>query len=300
MTEVNKKSGVIAIIGAPNAGKSTLMNQLLEEKIAIMSPTVQTTRRKITGILSADEGQIIFLDTPGLHQTFTELNRRMMQHANEAIVDADLVLWLHDIAWYKEHFPKPLLELLQGISAPVVLVLNKIDTLKESGEILPIIDQMKDLHDWDSIIPISGLKGSNTNELLQYLWENLPQGPEFYPTDQLSTHSVRFLAAELVREQLFLQLKDELPHAAAVLIEEFREKTKKRKIYIRAVIMVERQSHKQIVLGKQGQQIKKIGSAARFSIEKLIGEPVFLELWVKVKTKWRDNQQIINELEQEI
>lgn len=282
------KSGYVAVIGRPNVGKSTLMNALLHDKIAIVTPRPQTTRVRQLGILSTEQYQIIFMDTPGMMQPRHKLDEFMMETVNDTIVDADVIVWLVDSETSPGHGDEKIAERLRSLpdDVPVILGINKNDLLKPD-DVLPRNAEYRALlpdADW---IMFSALKQRGTDELLEMILARLPEGPRFYPIDQVTDLYLRDLAAELIREQLMLQLKEEIPYGVAVQIEEFKERDNG-VTYISANIFVERQNHKQIIIGKKGQQLRSIGAEARREIEAMLDAgKVFLELWVKVAPKWR-------------
>ncbi len=290
------RAGYVAIIGRPNVGKSTLLNQLLRERLAAVSPKAQTTRHKILGILSGPSYQALFLDTPGImRQPSDELDRRMLKNAQEAIKDADVVVLLVE--------PRPpgdversLIEKLS--SRPTILAINKVDTV-DQAQVQATIDQYRVLHEFVEILPISALYGAGLDRLLELVVSLLPEGAPFYPEDQLTDRPERFFVSELIREQIYHLYGDEIPYDTAVEIEEFREarpEEGRNKDFIRAVIYVNRDSQKRILIGAGGRAIKRLGEVARKQIEGFLGRPVYLELWVKVRKKWRKNPQLLKNL----
>ena len=293
-------SGVVAIIGPPNAGKSTLVNHFLGQKITIVSPLPQTTRNRIMGIVTGESYQMIMLDTPGLHKPKELLNREMVRIAKESIGDADMVLLLTDTSVElnskrARREREELTEYLSAVRCPVVLALNKIDLLSKE-QVLPLIECYNQIHPFKAVLPISALKGEGTKELLEELIKLLPEGPQYYPDDIPTDATERFIVAETIREKIFLLTKEEIPYFSAVIVESFKEGKPGKPITIHATIMVERDSQKGIIIGKQGKMIKKIGTDARHDIEKLLDARVMLKLFVKVKKKWTKNQQILREL----
>ncbi len=285
------KSGYVSIIGKPNVGKSTLLNRLLRTKLAIISSKPQTTRKRLLGIITEGDCQCYFLDTPGLLKPDYELQKLMLDQIKSAVRDADVIMCLVD-PWFKSgDMP---VEFIRSLSkSPILCVINKID-LVEKSQLLPIIDAIKDL-DVEEILPISALYGEGTEELRDTIFRYLPEGPFFYPEDDLSDNPERFFVAELIREKVFELFKKEIPYATCVMIEEFKER-EKGKDYIRALIYVERKSQKGILIGKNGEALKKIGAQARKDIEDFLGRQVYLELWVKVKEKWRKDKKFLKEL----
>ncbi len=285
------KSGYISIIGNPNVGKSTLLNRLLEIKLSIVSSKPQTTRQRILGILTEGNNQCYFLDTPGLIKPNYELQKLMVNQIRRATKDADLIIWIVD-PWFKpEDFPKKLLESCK--KKPLICVINKIDIVLKT-KLLPIIDKLKKIN-IKEIIPISALKGDGLVTLKKAIFRYLPEGPFLYPVDDLSDSPERFFVAELIRERVFESFKKEIPYSTCVVIDEFKER-EKGKDYIRALIYVERKSQKGILIGKNGEALKKVGAEARKEIENFLGREVYLELWVKVKEKWRKDKKFLKEL----
>uniref|UniRef100_A0A7V3VUF3 GTPase Era n=1 Tax=candidate division WOR-3 bacterium TaxID=2052148 RepID=A0A7V3VUF3_UNCW3 len=285
------KSGYVAIIGEPNVGKSTLLNRFLNSKLSIVSDKPQTTRKKILGILTEGEYQCLFLDTPGLFEPTYELQERMVNEAKEAIRDADLLLWLVDPFFKPEKFSTKFLNLFTN--KRLIIAINKIDLVKKS-ELLPLIDKLKDYNP-EEIFPISALNGDGVEELKMAILKRLPESPFLFEADQISDLPERDFVSEFIREKIFLYLRKEIPYATCVTIEEFKEQEGK-KIYIRANIYVERESQKRILIGKNGNLLKKIGTEARKDIENFLGQEVFLDLWVKVKENWRKDPKFLKEL----
>lgn len=286
--------GYVALIGRPNVGKSTLMNHMLRQKISITSRKPQTTRHRILGINTKDEGQIIFMDTPGMHQVEKKaLNRYLNKTAYTALLGVDVVVWLIDgLAWHE--YDEVILKKLEQANLPVILAVNKVDKVKNKAEILAFFDQAKERFPFQEILPISALKRTNLDKLESILFNLLPENDLIYPEDQITDRPERFLAAEIVREKLTRRLGDELPYSMTVEIERYEESPKITKIY--AVIWVERSTQKNIVIGKQGEMLKKVGSDARVDIEKLIDQKVYLQLWVKVKKGWANNDRALQSL----
>ena len=294
-------SGFVCILGRPNAGKSTLLNALVGEKLAIISPKPQTTRNRILGIINVpkvkarEAGQIVLIDTPGVHRSGSSLGRKMMSEVREALEGCELILLIVDAKRKWDRDDAFVMDLAKKAGTPVFLLLNKIDLLADKSKLLPLIAQFQTLHDFKEIVPISALKKKGLDELLSCVLKALPKGPRYFPEEQITDQPVRFMAAELIREHVLMQAHEEVPHAVSVLIEQFEESP--RLTRIAAVIFCERDGQKAILLGKGGQMLKKIGSAARLDIEKMVGTKVFLELFVKVKTGWRDSRTFVEELD---
>lgn len=294
------KSGMVAIVGPPNAGKSTLMNYFLGQKISIVTPKPQTTRNRIAGIVNEEDFQIVFLDTPGLHASREPLNVEMVKVAMESLLEVDLVLFLIDVSLplprknRKEHDDK-LLEYFNKITSPAVLVLNKVDIV-DKKILLPMIERYGDLYPFEAVIPVSALAGDGMADLREQIISFLPVGPRLFPEDIPTDASERFLCAEIIREKVFLMTGQEIPYSTAVLIDSFKEEPAKRRITIHASIVLERDSQKGIVIGKGGAKLKQIGIASRKGIESLVGEKVVLKLWVKVKKNWSKNEHFLREL----
>ncbi|MBD0379115.1 GTPase Era [Paenibacillus sedimenti] len=294
MTNKEFKSGFVAIIGRPNVGKSTLMNQIIGQKIAIMSDKPQTTRNKIHGVYTSDNGQIVFLDTPGIHKPTSKLGDYMSKVAHSTLGEVDAILFLVDVAEGLGGGDRYIIEQLKHVETPVILVLNKIDRVHPE-ELLPIIVSYKDLYNFAEIVPISALKGNNVTTLLEQIIRYLPEGPQYYPADQITDHPEQFVCAELVREKILHLTREEIPHSIAVQIEDMRVE-ENGLVRISAVIFVERDSQKGIIIGKQGSLLKEIGKQARQDIEALLGSKTFLELWVKVKKDWRNQERVLRDL----
>ncbi len=292
--------GYVALLGPPNAGKSTLLNQVLGQKVSIVTPKPQTTRNRISGILTEDQGQIVFLDTPGVHAAKGTLNRFLVEAAWQALSASDMAVVILDVS-KMVHNPdliaenNRLLSKVADAGLPVVLALNKVDMVSDKALLLPVIENASHLMPDVEIYPISALTGNGVDRLLQAIWHRLPEGQPIYDEDQISTAPLRFLTAEIIREKLFLELRQELPYQTAVAIEEFDESDPKR-VYINAVIHVAKPNHKGMVIGKGGATLKKIGTDARMEISELIDSPVHLELWVRVSPRWTDNPRAVLEL----
>ena len=288
MEKNQKKSGFVTLVGRPNVGKSTLMNHLIGQKIAITSDKPQTTRNRIQTVYTDERGQIVFLDTPGIHKAKNKLGEYMVNVAEHTLKEVDLILWLVEPTTFIGAGERHIAEQLQRASAPVILVMNKIDTVKRQEEILTYIDAYKDVCDFAEIVPVSALKEKNTDLLLKLMFQYLPYGPEFYDEDTVTDQPMRQIAAELIREKALRLLDDEIPHGIAVTIEKMQER-KNGIMDIVATIICERESHKGIIIGKGGAMLKRIGSAARREIEKMMEVQVNLQLWVKVRREWRDS-----------
>ena len=288
----NFKSGFVAIIGRPNVGKSTLMNHLIGQKIAITSKKPQTTRNKIQTVYTCEDGQIIFLDTPGIHKAKNKLGEYMVNVAEQTLKDVDVILWLVEPTTYIGASEKHIAEQLQKTSLPVILVINKVDTVKKE-DILQVIDNYRKLYDFAEIIPASALRGQNTKDIVNSLFKYMPYGPMFYDEDTVTDQPQRQIVAEIIRDKALHALDEEIPHGIAVTIEKMRERKGQHIVDIEATIICERDSHKGIIIGKQGSMLKKIGSNARFEIEKMLEERVNLKIWVKVKKDWRDSDTLM-------
>ena len=281
------KSGFVTLIGRPNVGKSTLMNYLIGQKIAITSNKPQTTRNRIQTVLTTDEGQIVFVDTPGIHKAKNKLGEYMVNVAEKTLNEVDVVLWLVEPTTFIGAGEQHIAKQLQRVKTPVILVINKVDSVKRE-EILPAIAAYKDIYDFADIVPVSARSGDNTDELLRVIMKYLPYGPQFYDEDTVTDQPERQIVAELIREKALHSLQDEIPHGIAVAID--RMKMQNKVMHIDATIICERDSHKGIIIGKQGSMLKKIGSTARYEIEKMLDCKVNLQLWVKVKKDWRDSE----------
>ena len=286
------KSGFVAIIGRPNVGKSTLMNQLIGQKIAITSSKAQTTRNRIQTVYTCDEGQIIFLDTPGINKAKNKLGEYMMNVAHETLEEVDVIMWLVEPATFIGAGERHIIDVLSKVKTPVVLVINKIDSVDEKM-IFEAINAYKDLLPFSDIVPVSALKGRNKEELINTLIKRLPDGPMSYDEDTVTDQPERQIVAELIREQALRLLDKEIPHGIAVVIDSMKERPDGSIIDIDATIICERDSHKGIIIGKQGSMLKKIGTRARVEMENLLSVKVNLKLWVKIKKDWRDNDILI-------
>ncbi len=293
------RSGVVAIIGPPNAGKSTLLNHFLGQKIAIVTPKPQTTRNRILGVLSGESYQVILLDTPGLHKPRELLNREMVRVALDTLAEADVVLLLADAKDNKkERLEKrgvEFSEYLQQVTCPVVLALNKVDQLDKS-QLLPLMEWYRDLHPFVSVVPVSALHGDGTGRLVEELVRLLPEGPQYYPDDIPTDATERFIAAEIIREKVFLLTRDEVPYSTAVMIDAFQESDGRKPVVIHATILVEQPSQKGIIIGQKGRMLAEIRKKATPEIAEMLDQRVSLRLWVKVRKKWTRNERILREL----
>ena len=286
------KSGFVAIIGRPNVGKSTLMNHLIGQKIAITSNKAQTTRNRIQTVYTDEEVQIVFLDTPGINRAKNKLGEYMMNVAHGTLSEVDVVMWIVEPTTFIGAGERHIIDVLQKVKTPIVLVINKTDTVEENA-VFEAINSYKEVCDFEAIVPVSALKGKNTNELIHVLKKVLPYGPQFYDEDTITDQPERQIVAELVREQALRQLDKEIPHGIAVVIDRMKERPDGSVIDIDATIICERDSHKGIIIGKQGAMLKSIGSKSRVSMEKLLDTKVNLKLWVKVKKDWRDSDTLL-------
>jgi GTPase len=289
------RSGYIAIVGRPNVGKSTLLNHLLGEKVAIVSPKPQTTRNRITGIKTNADSQIVFLDTPGIHQARSLMNRRMVEVALQTLHEVNGLLWLLDSHGRIGPEDERIAETLRGVKSPVLILLNKID-LVSKGKLLPLIQRCAELLPGKEIIPISALKGENLSLILDLVEQGLPEGPKLFPEGEFTDQSERFLAAEFIREKVFVLTREEIPYGVGVSIDEFTEKEEKNLIVIKATIHTERESHKPILIGKRGAMLKEIGQRAREELEGLLGCKIYLELFIRVDQGWTQNPYALTEM----
>ncbi len=284
----NFKSGFVTIIGRPNVGKSTLMNHLIGQKIAIMSDKPQTTRNRIQTIITKETGQIVFIDTPGIHKPKHKLGEYMNKTAITTLNEVDVVMWLvepDDVIGKGDSF---IAELLEQVKTPIFLIINKVDTV-DKGKVLEVIDAFKDMHDFAEIIPISALQGENTDMLLDKILEYMEEGPMYYPEDMVTDQPERQIVAELIREKVLLNMQQEIPHGTAVVIDQMVDRKNGKLMDIDATIVCEKDSHKGMIIGKQGSKLKTIGTQARLDIEHLLGTKVNLKIWIKVKKDWRDS-----------
>jgi GTP-binding protein Era len=289
------RSGTIALIGRPNVGKSTLLNQILGEKVAIVSPKPQTTRNRITGIRTTPSSQIVFLDTPGIHQGHSLMNRRLLDTAMRTLDEVDGVLWLLDAHEKIKQDEERIAETIRGVETPVLLLLNKID-LVSKGKLLPLMERCAQLVPGKEIVPISALSGDGVQLVLDMVEKWLPEGPPFFTEGEYTDQSERFLASEIIREKVFLLTREEIPYGVAVTIDEFTEKQEKNLLVISATIHTERDSHKGILIGKRGAMLKEIGKQAREELERLLGCRVFLELFVRVDPGWTQDPHLLTEM----
>jgi GTP-binding protein Era len=295
------RSGFVCILGRPNAGKSTLLNALVGEKLAIISPKPQTTRNRIQGVIHIPKkkgkggGQIVLIDTPGVHKPDSSLGRKMMVEVREALEGCDLVLVIMDVARKLDPRDEFALELVRRMGAKAFLILNKVDLIREKSKLLPIIEEYRRLYDFAEVIPISALKRKGLEVLLDRILAVLPAGPAYFPEDQITDQPARFMAAEIIREQVLLNTSEEIPYSTTVIVDNFEEG--KRLTRIGATIYCERDSQKGILVGKGGQMLKKIGTSARKQMERMLGTKVFLELYVKAEPGWRDSRQFVDELD---
>lgn len=295
MTSENFRSGYVALIGRPNAGKSTLLNRLVGEKIAAVSNKPQTTRHKIQGIVTKTEGQIVFVDTPGVHKPGFLLNRRMMAAVHDAILSVDVLVLMRDASVSTGNGDKFVLDLIKQADKKAILVLNKIDKIKEKAELLPLIEFYSKEFEFEEIIPISALKGEAIDNLLNQIIKHLPTGEAIFAEDELTDQSMRTIVAEMVREKILATTGEEIPYVTAVVTEMFDESNPKMpKIF--CAIYVERPSQKAIIIGKGGARIRDVGTKARADIEKLLGKQVFLKLFVKVVEDWRNQERSLDEI----
>lgn len=295
------RSGFVCILGRPNAGKSTLLNALVGEKLAIISPKPQTTRNRIQGVVHIPRkegkggGQIVLIDTPGVHKPDSSLGRKMMVEVREALEGCDLVLVMMDVTRKLDPRDEFALELLRRTGTKGFLILNKIDLIREKTKLLPIIEEYRTLYDFAEVIPISALKRNGLDQLLQRILAVLPAGPAYFPEDEITDQPARFMAAESIREQILLHTSEEIPYSTTVIVDQFEEG--KRLTRIAATIYCERDGQKAILVGKGGQMLKKIGTAARLQIQRMLGNQVFLDLFVKVKPGWRESRAFVEELD---
>jgi len=294
-------SGFVCILGRPNAGKSTLLNALVGERLAIISPKPQTTRNRILGIVHIPQqgkrggAQVILIDTPGVHKPDSSLGRKMMVEVREALEGCDLILLIVDVTKRLGAEDEFALKMAQQTGTPVFLLLNKVDLLRDKKALLPIIEDYRKRHDFKEVIPLSALKKEGLDLLLEELVEALPAGPRYFSEDQITDQPVRFMAAEIIREQVLLATKEEVPYATTVVVDQFEEEP--RLTRVAATIYCDREGQKAILVGKGGQMLKKIGTAARHNIERMLGTKVFLELFVKVQPGWRDSRAFVDELD---
>lgn len=285
-------SGFVSLVGRPNVGKSTLMNRLIGEKIAIISNKPQTTRNRVQSILTKSDFQIVFIDTPGIHKPKHKLGEYMVKSAETTLNEVDAVLFLIEPTDKILEADKLIIDKLTKVKSPVILVINKMDMV-DRERIYKVIDMYSKLYDFAEVIPISAFEGTNTDDLLETLKKYLPEGPMYFPADMITDQPERQIASEIVREKALRLLQDEIPHGIAVEITEMKKRSEGNVVDVRATIYCEKESHKGIIIGKQGSMLKKIGTNARHDIEKLLGSPIYLEIWVKVKKDWRDSDFLL-------
>ncbi len=295
MSENAFKSGFVSIIGRPNVGKSTLLNSILGEKVSIVSDKPQTTRNRILGIRTLPGTQVIFIDTPGIHKPKHKLNEYMVKIALHTLDEVDIVLFMTEAGESIGGGDRYIIERLQDVRKPVFLLINKIDLVQKSS-LLPLIEAYSRLYHFAEIFPVSALHGDNMSGLSEAIVRRLPEGPQYFPEDAVTDQPMRFIAAELVREKIFQLTYEEIPYSVAVGIEEFREEKEKNVVFIRAVIFVDKDSQKGIIIGKGGKMLKRVGQLAREELEAIMGIKVFIELWVKVKSGWRGDDMILRML----
>jgi len=289
------KSGFVSILGRPNSGKSTLLNRLVGAKLAIVTDKPQTTRNLIQGVVTLPEAQIIFVDTPGIHKADSPLNQRLMHAVREALDQRDLLVYVVDARRGVGVEDRHALDLVKKADTPVVLVLNKTDVVSDKGSLLPLIEKYRELHEFADYVPISAKTGDGVDVLRKVIIERLPEGPAYFPEDHVTDQPERFLAAELIRERVLQETRQEVPHSVAVMVESWEDSPKLTKIY--ASIFVERQGQKGILIGAKGAMLKRIGMLARAELELLLGRHVFLDLRVKVQPEWRENKAFLNTLD---
>ena len=286
------KSGFVTLIGRPNVGKSTLMNHLIGQKIAITSKKPQTTRNRIQTVYTCDEGQIVFLDTPGIHKAKNKLGEYMVDVAEKTLKEVDVILWLVEPSNFIGAGERHIAEILEKVNAPVLLIINKTDTV-EKDKILEFIDTYGKLFQFAEIIPCSALRHQNTDDIIPSIFKYLPYGPQFYDEDTITDQPMRQIVAEIIREKALYALNEEIPHGIAVVIDQMKDRPNGKIVDIDATIICERDSHKGIIIGKQGAMLKKIGSNARYELEQMLEQKVNLKLWVKVKKDWRDSDFLV-------
>jgi GTPase len=289
------RSGFASLLGRPNAGKSTLLNALIGEKLAIVSDKPQTTRTTIQGVVNLPGAQVVFVDTPGIHKSTTLFNKRMMDTVRTALEDRDVLLYVADASIPFSTEDAKAVSALRNLSTPTLLLINKIDRVQDKRQMLPLIEQYKSVREFAEYIPVSAKTGEGLDRVREAIVSRLPEGPAYFPADHLTDQPERFLAAELIREQILRQTRQEIPHAAAVLIDRWEETPKLTRIA--ATIYVERPGQKAIVIGAGGASLKKIGTLARLEIEKMLARKVFLELFVKVQKDWRENPEFLNAID---
>jgi len=288
----NHKSGFVSLIGRPNVGKSTLMNHLIGQKIAITSNKPQTTRNRIQTVYTCDQGQIVFLDTPGIHKAKNKLGEYMVNVAQRTLSEVDVILWLVEPSTFIGAGEQHIIEQLNKTKTPVILVINKVDSV-EKEEVLKYIDVYRKVYDFAEIVPASALRGQNTDLIIDLIFKYLPYGPQFYDEDTITDQPMRQIVSEIIREKALHALNEEIPHGIAISIDSMKERKGGTITDIEATIICERDSHKGIIIGKQGSMLKKIGSNARYEIERMLETKVNLQLWVKVKKEWRDSEFLL-------
>lgn len=289
------RSGFIAIVGRPNVGKSTLLNQILKEKVAIVSDKPQTTRTRILGVKNLPGAQMVFLDTPGIHKPKYKLNEKMVKTALDSLAEADVILFMVEAGESPGGGDRFIMERLKGIKKPIFLLINKVDLVKKDS-ILPLIAEYVKMFNFAEVFPISALTGENVDRLVEVALKYLPGGPQYFPEGVVTDQPLNFIISEIIREKILERTREEIPYSVAVVVEEAKEDPDKGIISIRALIYVERDSQKAIIIGKGGSMLKDVGTVARTEIERLLGSKVFLELWVKVKKDWRKDERIISEI----
>lgn len=286
------RSGFITVIGRPNVGKSTFINNVIGEKISITSDKAQTTRHNIRGVLTKEDMQVIFIDTPGIHKPKHRLGDFMVEVSLQTLNDVDIVLFMIDAVQGYGRGDQYILDRLQHVNKPIFLIINKVDQI-HPDDLFPLIDQYKDKCDFREIVPISAKKGNNVEHLMDMLKDHLPVGPQYYADDQITDHSENFRISELIREKVLYYTEEEIPHSVNVTIDNYEDEGKR--VVIHAAIITERDSQKGILIGKQGSMLKQIGKEARHDIEQLVGKRVYLDLWVKVQRDWRNKQALLNQ-----
>ena len=289
------RSGFVSIIGRPNAGKSTLLNALVGQKVAIVADKPQTTRTSIQGVVTLPDAQIVFLDTPGIHAADSPINKRMMEAVRAALDERDLLLFLADSTKPLAEEDRHAVDIVRKRSTPVVLVLTKIDLLRDKAALLPLIEQYKEIYDFADYVPISAVKGSGLDELRRVIVERLPEGPAYFPPDHVTDQPERFLAGEIIREKILLLTRQEIPHSVAVMVDRWEETPQITRIY--ATIRVEREGQKRIIIGAGGSMLKKVGTLARQEMERLFAMKIFLDLHVRVEPGWRERAAFLNALD---
>jgi len=287
------KSGFVSIIGRPNVGKSTLLNRIVGQKVAIMSDVPQTTRNKIQGVVTSDDSQIVFIDTPGIHKPQTRLNDFMLKSAYSTFNEVDLVLFMVNATEKRGAGDNFILEKLKNLRTPKFLIINKIDQIKPE-EVLKIIMDYTSDNEFNEVIPISATQGNNVDEMMRTIKKYMPEGPQFYPDDQVTDHPEYFVVAEFIREKILQLTKEEVPHSVAVVVESML-RNEDDKVHVHATIIVDRASQKGIIIGKGGKMLKEIGVRSRRDIEAMLGDKIYLELWVKVQKDWRDKQSYLQD-----